>query len=291
MFADIAHERRLITPGKMFARRALEDGDAVFSPWQSHAFNDFADRISDESFPCLFGRKAWKAGTIRFVFAECGPGRDCSQALAGLLEYTDFIREVDVSERLLVPLVVFVESSQLADVPHHRLAWDLLNWLHARDPAPWPDGVATAPDDPDWCFCFNGVQLFVNMSTPDHVALRSRNLGQFLTLIINPRENFDVVACADSRSGRLVRDNIRRRVAAYNGGAVPHELGFYGDPDNREWLQYQLEEPGLERPAECPFKPGGDRSAAPSPSIHAPVKPSGDHPLPHSAENDNDQPK
>lgn len=291
MFADIARDPRHIIPGKIYVRHELEDGNALFAPWQRQAIDDFADRISDEAFPCLFGRKAWKTDTVRFLFAECGPGHDCSQALAGLLEYTDFIREVDVSERLLAPLAIFIESSQLADVPLHQLGWDILNWLHARDPAPWPYGVATAPDDPEWCFCFNGVQLFVNMSTPDHMALRSRNLGQFLTLIINAREIFDVVACAESRSGRLVRENIRRRVAAYNGGAVPQELGFYGDPDNREWLQYQLEEHGLKRPAECPFKHHGDRPAAPSPAIHAPVKSSGDHPLPHSAENDNDQPK
>ncbi|WP_218883679.1 YqcI/YcgG family protein [Burkholderia guangdongensis] len=106
----------------------------------------------------------------------------------------------------------------------------------------------------EWSFCFNGIQLFVNISSADHKILRSRNLGRHLTLVINPRENFDAVASVHTRSGRLVRERIRSRIAEFNGGLLPPELGFYGDADNREWQQYQLHEEGIEKPARCPFR-------------------------------------
>lgn len=111
------------------------------------------------------------------------------------------------------------------------------------------------PEHPDWCFCFNGIQLFVNISTRDHKLLRSRNLGGFLTLVINPRENFDAVASVETKSGRLIRKRIRARVAHFNDGLVPPELGFYGQSENREWQQYQLSEAGLDKPTRCPFDP------------------------------------
>ncbi len=111
------------------------------------------------------------------------------------------------------------------------------------DPAAWPETVPMSADHSDWSYCFNGVQLFTDMSMPEHRVLRNRKLGKYLTFIINPRENFD----------HLIRERIRARVAAYTNGVVPPDLGFYGNAENREWTQYQLEEADVPRPAKCPF--------------------------------------
>lgn len=60
--------------------------------------------------------------------------------------------------------------------------------------------------------------------------------------------------CGESQGqGRLLRENIRRRLEKYNNGFVPPELGFYGEESNKEWKQYQLEEEGMRRPDRCPF--------------------------------------
>lgn len=243
-----------IRTGKVYRKKDLFEADVLFEPWQTSALGEFSSRMEQNSFPCLFARKAWSSGSARFAFAECDQIVSYRDALEALTEYTNFVRATDLSERLLVPLVMFFETSGLESKSLHAIGWDAINWLHEHDPAEWPAEISRSPDTPDWCFCFNGVQLFVNMSTPAHVALKSRNLGSRLTFVINPRENFDAVASKETLSGRLVRQNIRNRVERYNGEPAPDELGFYGHPDNREWRQYQLAEAGLDRPQECPFK-------------------------------------
>jgi uncharacterized protein len=247
-------QRRRINAGKMVLQPELFAPDVQLSRWQRHAVERFAARLGSEDFPCLFGRKAWGNEGLRFVFAECDGAGEYDDVLVGLTDYTSFVKATPLNNRLFSPLILFFEVSRLDCIGLHELGWDVLSWMHAMDPAPWPEAVARDPDHHSWCFCFNGVQLFVNMSTPEHQLLRSRNLGDYLTFVVNPRENFDAVASLQTRSGQLVRENIRRRVSAYNDGAVPAELGFYGDEDNREWRQYQLEEPGLTRPAHCPFR-------------------------------------
>jgi FPC/CPF motif-containing protein YcgG len=222
--------------------------------WQKAALDDFSARLGNELFPCLFGCRAWKSSSIFFLFCESRRSDDFSDFLSGLTEYTDYVLKTELRERLFSPLVAFFEMGFTSGSSQHSVGWSALNWAHQRDMAPWPDSIPMDPNDPDWCFCFNNVQLFINMSTNDHRILRNRNLGQFLTLVINPRENFDAVASVNTKSGRLVRDRIRSRVSDYNGGIVPAELGFYGEKNNREWIQYQLAEDSLERPATCPFQ-------------------------------------
>jgi len=91
------------------------------------------------------------------------------------------------------------------------------------------------------------------MNFPGHERMKSRNLGQHITFVINPRENFDEVADTRSESGRRIRARIRERVHHYNDGVVPDTLGAFGDADNYEWKQYQLQEAGSLNPARCPF--------------------------------------
>ncbi|MGI2029918.1 YqcI/YcgG family protein [Endozoicomonas acroporae] len=135
----------------------------------------------------------------------------------------------------------------------HETGWDALNWVHSKDLSPWPSTMPSNPDSPEWSFCFNNIQLFINISSSDHKLLQSRNLGSCLTFVINARENFDVVANGKTKSGRLVRNQIRDRVRTFNNGLIPKELGFYGEEENLEWKQYQLSENDLKKPTKCPF--------------------------------------
>lgn len=222
--------------------------------WKKEALKSFSERMNDEGFPCLFSKKAWNSESIRFLFCEKQDTCDrFGDFLSGLIEYTNFVKETKIEKRLFSPLVVFFSEDFYRDVRQHTIGWEALNWVHRHDPDTWLPEIPSDPDDPDWCFCFNSVQLFINMSVKDHEILRNRNLGRFLTLVINPRENFDFVASSSTKSGRLIRERIRSRISIYNGGVVPKELGFYGEKDNTEWQQYQLSEDGLEKPSRCPF--------------------------------------
>ena len=95
------------------------------------------------------------------------------------------------------------------------------------------------PEDQLWSFVFSGLPLFVNISTPCHHKRKSRNFGAQLTFIINPRQNFDVVA-GNTSSGNEVRNHIRRRISKYDEAPVCKYLGMYGTEGNSEWRQYAV---------------------------------------------------
>ena len=241
--------------GALLNQRAAMLVVAKGSPRVRAAYSEIGDALNNPAFPCLFAKRAWRDHSARFLYCadeQCG-GQ--SHFHDGVLAYTQFVKNTPLHDRLFCPLIaVFVYG--LRDDPgrHHAVAWRMLQHLLDRDPTPWPADLPRDPNDPRWTFCFDGVPLFFNISTPAHQHLRSRVLGQHLVLVINPRENFDVVASAGDRSGRLIREKIRSRVKAYNAGLVPAELGFYGEEDNYEWRQYQLAEPGLPGPSRCPLR-------------------------------------
>jgi uncharacterized protein len=248
-----------LLPGKCYLHEEIDISLLECLSWRKKALEDFSKKLADDKFPCVFARKAWNNASIRFLFCEKQGTYEYSDFLSGLIEYTKFVRDTEIEKRLFSPLVVFFSEDFYQGTRQHSFGWDALNWVHRHDPDPWPQEVPLDPDNSDWCFCFNSVQLFINMSVDDHKILRSRNLGNYLTLVINPRKNFDVVASIHTKSGRLIREHIRSRISTYNGGVVPKELGSYGEKDNREWQQYQLSEDGLEKPSRCPFHTSNEK--------------------------------
>lgn len=220
--------------------------------WVAEAYRDFVQVVSGEGFPCLFGRSGLKRGSLKLLFVSSDHHE--TELVAGLASYTDFVRATPVDDRLYSPLIVIFEPKGFADLAsEHAFCWNQLETLHRSDPSAWPIGVPTDPQDSRWSFCFDGLQLFFNMSCPHHFQLKSRNLGQRITFVVNPRENFDRIASVKSMKGVKVRETIRGRVRIYNGGLVPPELGFFGDDKNLEWKQYLLNEPDTTPPETCPW--------------------------------------
>lgn len=223
--------------------------------WAYEVVKSLRHTISHQYFPCLFAKKSLEQDTHFYHFMELVDCPDARKRLKfDLIEYVHFIKSTPLKKRLMVPLIVFVKPLE-ALVPlaaHHGQAWDLLQYLHDNDPRPWPAEVPTNPDHYLWSFCFAGLQLFVNFSSPEHKKHRSRNVGRSLTLVINPRQHFDVVA-GRSAKGRKVRQIIRQRIVSYENKAVPTSLGTYGDAANREWQQYQSEEDSYSQLMKCPL--------------------------------------
>jgi FPC/CPF motif-containing protein YcgG len=89
--------------------------------------------------------------------------------------------------------------------------------------------------DPRWVFWFEGIDFFVNFSTPSHQR-RSRNLGSAMTMVVQARSSFDDFAEPDNR----IRALIRSRVQTYDDMPVHPAIGTYGDPTSREATQYFL---------------------------------------------------
>ncbi|AXO88376.1 YqcI/YcgG family protein [Pseudomonas parafulva] len=222
--------------------------------WTYTTLQHFKAILANPGFPCLFGRKAVAAGTCHILFARAeDPANDIAR---GLADYVQTITPIPLKQRIGCPLLVFLETREHGTLAEQQaLAWKILQQVHARDPHPWPQDVPRDPHDTQWSFCFASMPLFINMSFPAHRQMKSRNLGHSIVFVINPRESFDEVASATTQSGQRIRARIRERVARYNDGRVPQSLGFFGEPDNYEWTQYQLQETGSLNPARCPFNP------------------------------------
>ncbi|PRW62197.1 YqcI/YcgG family protein [Actinopolyspora mortivallis] len=224
--------------------------------WHRDAFNDIAARLTSRDFPCIFSRNAFRKRILKFLFVEDITERGIRHLAEGLTEYVDISEEWDGNLDTSYPLVAAFSPDILGDrhsvADYHAFGWEVLQKLHEVDPAPWPEEIGKDPESGTWSMCFNGMPLFCNMSNPGHRARRSRNLGRHFTLVINPRERFDIFA-GDTTSGRNVRSNIRNRVERYDG--LPHswQLGTYGS-ESLEWQQYGLLEENTERTDKCPFR-------------------------------------
>lgn len=225
--------------------------------WMRDAIEDFYYTSDDSAFPCLFARKALTQNSIRFLFVR----ENCldEDLVNGMTQYLCFVKSTEIKRRLYSPLVIFFQNSIKEDLKaEHEFSWRAIQSLHDNDTHAWPDSVAVSPDSSQFTFCFQGIQLFINISCPSHAKMRSRNLGGQVTFVINPRENFDHVAGAGSISGIKIRGKIRSRVSQYNNGFSPPTLGFYGDEGSLEWRQYQLEEPDGLYASVCPLKINSD---------------------------------
>lgn len=220
--------------------------------WTHKTIQHFRNILANPDFPCLFGRKAVAGESCHILFARAEQLAD--DIAQGLAEYVRTIAPVPVKQRIGSPLVVFLETAADSSLAEQQaLAWKVLRGVHARDPHPWPQAIPADPHDSGWSFCYAGMALFINMNFPGHHQMKSRNLGNHITFVINPRENFDEVANAGTESGKRIRARIRERVQHYNDGVMPDSLGFFGQADNFEWKQYQLQEAGSLNPSRCPF--------------------------------------
>jgi len=150
--------------------------------------------------------------------------------------------------------VVFFRQHFQTLKEEQNFAWSQIQILHDNDIQAYPKHIPTNPNRHNWTFCFNKIELFFNVSTPHYEILKNRNLGSYITFVVNPRENFDFVASNETKQGRKMREIIRKRVKNYNSGILPNELGFFGDESKFEWKQYVLNEPNTQAPNKCPLK-------------------------------------
>lgn len=105
-----------------------------------------------------------------------------------------------------------------------------------RNQTDHPGLAVRGPEHPDWELYLDGIGLFVNVSSPRHVARRSRNVGPAFTVIAQARESFD----RDGRASDKSRKAIRQRLLTYDD-VPPHPgLGSFHDATSREALQFFL---------------------------------------------------
>lgn len=230
----------------------LEAVNSETPNWIISSFSDIEKRLIDPDFPCLFSKRAYKSKKSKFLFIS--EKNFENEFFNGMNEYTNFIKSTNDKELTLSPLIVFFENSKKNNLEsEHKTAWSFLQSLHTMDNNNWPKEIGTSPKSSNFSYCFNEIPLFINMSCPGHSLMKSRNLGNNITFIINPMKNFELVASLKSKSGVSIRNKIRKRISKYNNGFTTKSLGFFGQDDNLEWKQYQLNEPDGLNVKSCPF--------------------------------------
>ncbi len=240
----------------LVTQKDLESAVYANAAWHRSVLKDLGDRLKQpNTFPCLFSQNAFARKLLMFSFVEAETNDDFAKAAKEIAEYIDVCRLWDGKVSTAHPLIVafsqnVVRGQKLAFF--HETAWRFLQFLHDNDPSPWPEGVCKEPDEPYWSMCYAGMQIFVNISNPAHIRRKSRNLGDRLVLVINPRERFDIVA-GNSPEGRRVRKTIRSRIAAYDNQPHAPQLGSY-QAGEIEWWQYGLEDDNTTPRGRCPFR-------------------------------------
>jgi N-omega-hydroxy-L-arginine synthase len=218
-------------------------------------FSQLSARLNPPSeFPCLFSQNAFRRELLLFSFVETLSQDDLRQAAKDLSDYIAICRQWDGSLSSAQPLIMAFSPEAAPSVSleeYHQIGWKVLQFWHDGDPSPWPNEVARDAHSPFWSMCYDGMQLFVNMSNPAHRVRKSRNLGDYFLFIINPRERFDIVA-GDTDEGRKVRSRIRDRIEKYDGISHCLQLGSY-EAGEIEWWQYGIIEENKERHDRCPF--------------------------------------
>jgi FPC/CPF motif-containing protein YcgG len=250
---------RTLTPARplVWSKAAVEAAIAAeqLPAWAAAAYIAFAAHINDPHFPCTFATQGQRHGKLRYAFADSATDPAALAHMgAAIRAYLAEVQTLAAQEAVMTVLALFIHSAALpAALPaHHAQAWCLLQYLHDHDPAPWPASIPRDPEDPAWAFCYAGVPLFVNISTPAHLIRRSRHVSPALTLVLQPREGFDLIAGAGPK-GQQVRRMIRDRLLPYDGEPASPELDTYQAGGSCEWRQYGLPDTNAVRFDHCPL--------------------------------------
>ncbi|MER8886908.1 YqcI/YcgG family protein [Mesorhizobium sp. M0816] len=223
----------------------------------SHVLSKFeAETETRPRFPCIFGQNAVKRGNLRFLLIPYKfetSQYDLSVLASGLRTYIAHtnIRSIDLNHHCPL-LVLFEPITTLTATDHFKKVFiEAMQFLLDEDHGTWPAHVSKDPAHHTWTMCFDGCELFVNVSHPGHVLRKSRNLGPGLAFVINPRKIFDIAAPAD-RKGRAITATIRRNIDIYDDVAHSPLLGSYLLGET-QWPQYMIPDNNEEAPLECPL--------------------------------------
>ncbi len=229
--------------------RVLNNGALGIAPeenWRLQVYQSYKTNLRAADFPCFFGQKAEARGEMLYTFIT---QRFPQQLVRDMQE---FVKLLGTAEYERCSLVAFFEPDPKirTHAAFVNRFWKLLQMLHIDDSQP---AFERTPDDPLWEFSFEGCEMFVVGSSPTYKKRRSRNLGPGIVIIFQPRRLFIDPATSQPIAAE-VRHRIHRRMMAYDGMPVHPDIGFYGQPNNREWKQYALPDDNSPESGSCPLK-------------------------------------
>ena len=239
-------QHRLYVLDQDLEKRAADAPDYFWD-----ALHIFRKNVGDRAYPCYFARRAFEQGELFVSYADWAEPAAFAATLAAFLDYVR-----PAPERRQV-LAAFAEpGGERTHDQYARRFWDMLHWLHDHDSEPWPADVPPDPHHPAWEFSFHGTAMFVFAAAPTHRLRQSRNLGDCLVLLFQPRNVFRGIE-GGTRAGRVARQRIRDSLMAWDGVPAHPSMGDYGDPSNFEWRQYFVPDDQSDMYQTCPLKAPG----------------------------------
>lgn len=222
--------------------------------WMDASVATFVEHVSNRAYPCHFGRQSLGVGDVLGTWLTPGDG---AATLAASL--ASFLATAASAPQRRAVLACFVapDLSGPDHLENEKIFWNLVRGLHAVDPVPWPTQMPADPDEAAWEFCFGGQSMFVFAAVPTHHRRLSRRFGDGMILLFQPRHVFRGIE-GGTPAGDAARTMIRQRLAAWDLAPLHPAMGNYGDADNREWMQYFIEDvdPMVEAVG-CPIAPDG----------------------------------
>lgn len=214
--------------------------------WQRVLFSEFEATLTSKSrpFPCVFGVTGIKADQLRYAFLDPLTPETLAPALRSYLSVARSLGK-------MTSLVVFGRPGPVQDIDAYRdRFWSLLDGLERLDDAPRPSAVDRKLDSASWEFCFGGEPIFVVCNTPANVMRQSRRSTAFM-ITFQPRWVFEGLTDSDDPAVLKALRTVRERLADFDLIEASPHLGKYGDPENREYRQYFIDDKN-DTP-KCPF--------------------------------------
>jgi FPC/CPF motif-containing protein YcgG len=237
------------TQRMIVGERVGEDAPPV---WLPDVYRKFHRTLTAEGYPCFFGAEAEKKGHHFYSRVD---GNDIAHLPETIMTFLQRCTNVSRDKN---NLIVFFEplSSPLEHSAYRDLFWNTLRYLRDHDPAGF-GGERLDLDDPRWEFPFAGSLFFVVGLSPSYRLRRSRNLGPSMIMVFQPRQVF-----RDHLTGRDIsgesRNLIRERLLEWDGVPFHPDLNTYGQPNNREWIQYFLSDDATSQQGRCPLSRSGE---------------------------------
>jgi FPC/CPF motif-containing protein YcgG len=228
--------------------RVLHQGTLGISPkadWKLEAYEQYKAKLDAHDYPCFFGQSGEARREMLYAFI---PHHSLSEMLTSMQHFVHLIATPDYKR---CSLVAFFQPDASITTHSSFVArfWHVLQYLHDHDADP---STHRTPDHPLWEFSFQRNVMFVVGTSPTYRQRRSRNLGPGIVLIFQPRSLF-IDPTTSKPIAVPVRKSIHKRMLAYDGMPVHPDIGFYGEPNNREWKQYALPDDNQPETGTCPF--------------------------------------
>ncbi|KYH24403.1 YqcI/YcgG family protein [Halalkalicoccus paucihalophilus] len=240
--------------GLLFDRSELQDaietGELI--AWKKKRYIEFRETMQSTRYPCYFAVNAERTNSARYLFVGVPNDRDALLKLReGLRQYLEQYQSI--TER--TTLVVFFKPppKEQSEQEYRDQFWRVLEFLHKRDPDPWPSRIPRDPNDPEWEFCFSGEPMFIVGRAPFYTERQSRYTPYGLEITIQPRRVLDDIS-GNTMKGQRARSVIGDRLKDYDEIAPHPDIGDYGDSETREWKQYLLPASNEESLTEFPFE-------------------------------------